>query len=244
MEFGATYPYEAVTPRATGAELLWQFRGAHGAPLSGMTEEAIFAALPSHARSHDSRFPAWKRTFIRQNRALYQRHRSWLDTWRPQLLQFAPSFQKFEWNAKGEARDLSQLILQVRASGLRAKRATTAPSLVAMTTTQVPIVTWEQRYMTPHECARLQSMDDLELPNTATRAYEALGNAVNVHVVGLVAQALLVHRAGADATRRTSNHQRTLLRSQQNGGSSGGNHAQPEVLVQVAASSSRDLGRG
>lgn len=191
MEFGATYPYESTTPFALGADRLESYRGAHGQPLSGLDEDALFATLPSYARTQHYSFPKWKVQFIRLNRALYEKHRTWLDDWRPTLLQFPASFQKLEWNAKGEARDLSKLVLQVRASGLRAKRDTTAPSLVAMTTTQVPIITWEKRYMTPRECARLQCMDDLTLPMVPTLAYAALGNAVNVQVVKLVSQALL-----------------------------------------------------
>lgn len=194
MEFGATYPYETKSPFAVGVDLLRQFRGAHGQPLAELHDEAIFATLPSYARVSQSEFPQWKTQFIRLNRALYEQHRQWIDAWRPQLLQFPASFQKLEWNAKGEVRDLNKLVLQVRASGLRAKRDTTAPSLVAMTSTQVPIITWEQRYMTPRECARLQCMDDLVLPQSPTRAYAALGNAVNVRIVELVATALLSHQ--------------------------------------------------
>ena len=77
---------------------------------------------------------------------------------------------------------------------MRVKRNTTAPSLVAMTATQVPIIGWENRYMTASECKRLQSMDALELPEQASRAYAALGNAVNVEVARLVAEALLKTR--------------------------------------------------
>jgi len=63
-----------------------------------------------------------------------------------------------------------------------------------MTSTQVPIIGWECRYMTLNECKRIQSMDTLKyLPYPKTKAYESLGNAVNVKVVKYVADALLGH---------------------------------------------------
>ena len=197
MEFGATYCYEDTTPWATDVESLRSKRGSHGRSLSQAdAKEDMLEILPSHARTEQERFPDWKVGFIKRNREFYSRHRSWLDSWMEKIREFPSSFQKLEWNCqerdpRKEVRRIRDYVIQIRASGVRVKRNTTAPSLVAMTATQVPIIGWEGRYMTPIECKRLQSMDELELPTRNTKAYAALGNAINVKVAQLVAEALL-----------------------------------------------------
>lgn len=192
MEFGATYPYEDTTPHCLPVSELRKYRGSHGQPLDVGDREELLSLLPSHARRQQARFPDWKVKFIRLNRDFYHKNRGWIDKWKPKIMVFPSSFQKLEWNCQGEPRTISRYVIQIRASGVRVKRPTTAPSLVAMTATQVPIIPWEGRYMTPNECKRLQSMQDLKnLPAGATKAYQALGNAVNVEVARLVAQALI-----------------------------------------------------
>ncbi|HEY9117844.1 MAG TPA: DNA cytosine methyltransferase, partial [Roseivirga sp.] len=134
----------------------------------------------------------WKQNFIRQNREFYKENAKWIDPWLPKILKFPPSLQKLEWNIKGGERDVWKYVVQFRASGVRLKRATTAPSLVAMTTTQVPIIAWEKRYMTPKECANLQSLGSLKFhPSPTSKAYKAFGNAVNADVVEAIARQLL-----------------------------------------------------
>jgi DNA (cytosine-5)-methyltransferase 1 len=197
MEWGATYPYEDTTPFALkvlkGFDGLQGFCGSHGQKMGHKsTLEARWDALPSHARTEDFIFPKWKQQFIRQNREFWEENKSWIAPWRDRILEFPSSLQKLEWNVQGGKQTIWDYVIQFRASGVRVKRRNTAPSLIAMTDTQVPIIAWEKRYMTPRECARLQSIEELkELPESPSKAFKALGNAVNSKVVERVAQALL-----------------------------------------------------
>lgn len=191
MEFKSTYPYKQDSLYEVELAQLRKRRGCFGKTLNTRFRRDILARVPSYARGEGDVFPCWKQEFIEQNRKLYRKHQKWINSWLPKIKKFPPSLQKFEWNCKGEERDIWKYVIQFRASGVRVKRPTTSPSLVAMTTTQVPIIAWEKRYMTTRECTRLQSMEELEHLPSGTAALKALGNAVNVKVAHLVLQNLL-----------------------------------------------------
>ncbi|MDE2771101.1 MAG: DNA (cytosine-5-)-methyltransferase [Bacteroidota bacterium] len=192
MEFGANYPVDGLTPYRRGYTKLGAFRGAFGQPLKNLSPGNVAEALPGYARTKRDTFPRWKINFIQKNRAFYTRYQELIDGWLNKVRVFPPSFQKLEWNCKDSERNIWKHLLQFRASGIRVRRTETAPSLIAMTTSQVPIIAWQKRYMTPRECSRLQSMGMLpNLPDSKGSAYRAFGNAVNVDVVLNIFDALV-----------------------------------------------------
>ena len=134
--------------------------------------------------------PAWKAGFLRKNAEFYARHMDVIDEWlvRHNNLEGIPaSRRKLEWQAQ-DSGSLHDTVMHFRPSGIRAKRATYLPALVAIT--QTSIIGSRARRITPREAARLQGLPDWfdfshlvdgqRVPQADSATYKQLGNGVNV----------------------------------------------------------------
>lgn len=204
MEFGADYEFEEIAPYYQRAQDLKGKKGKFGELVTGSSKDDYMLCLPNYAQTDKTeenlQFPDWKKHFIRENRKLYEKHKTWIDKWIEKIKSFENSHQKFEWNCGFEEHPIIEnKIIQFRPSGIRVKKPTYSPALV-LTTTQIPIFPWvitpkgeKGRYMTRKEAAKLQCMEDLkEYPDTISKAFKAFGNAVNVEVVRRIGEKLLV----------------------------------------------------
>jgi DNA (cytosine-5)-methyltransferase 1 len=191
-EIDATYPFADYTPFVAPIEELKRSLNGHCSTVS-LSREELLQLLPSYARAREAKFPKWKIDFIRRNREWFQKQREcFSQEWVEKLWRFPPSLRKLEWNCQGEERDLWKYVLQFRPSGLRVKRYSSSPSLVAMTSTQIPILGPEQRFLTRVEGLRLQGFPDHhKLPKSRVKAFKALGNAVHTGVVEAIVKQLL-----------------------------------------------------
>jgi len=139
--------------------------------------------------------PRWKQEFIRKNRALYQANQSHIDGWLSKhnhLKDFVATHRKFEWQAGTSIKSVWDGIIQFRPSGIRVKRPTEFPALVAMV--HVPIIGWEKRRISTREAANLQGFPtSYKINPNKQQAYKQFGNSVNVDVVRFIAQQLFKH---------------------------------------------------
>ena len=134
--------------------------------------------------------PLWKQDYITKNKPLYIKYKTVWDEWyntNNDIITKKEIYGKLEWQVGKKVLNDSIFnhFIQFRQSGIRIKTSSYFPTLVAIV--QTPIYAKEKRFITPRECARLQSFpDSLIIHENDHIAYKQFGNAVNVDVVHYV----------------------------------------------------------
>lgn len=136
----------------------------------------------------------WKQDIINRNRNLYIENKKFIDRWYKKYEEYLstviPTKRKFEWQAGDDIKSVFDGIIQFRPSGIRVKRPTEMPALVAMV--HIPIYGQEKRRLSVKEVARLQSFsEEFEPDEIQFQAYKQFGNSVNVEVVYYLLKQLL-----------------------------------------------------
>ena len=130
--------------------------------------------------------PSWKANFQVKNAALYTQHKKafdrWAKKWGVYTDAFPPSRRKLEWQAQ-DTPSLWETVMHFRPSGIRAKKPTYLPALVAIT--QTSIIGPLKRRLSPREAARLQGLPEgfSFAGQKDSSTYKQMGNGVNVGVV-------------------------------------------------------------
>lgn len=128
--------------------------------------------------------PRWKKELVEKNKTFYRANKKWIDEWlaeNPGFKDFPNSRRKFEWQA-GNSTSLWKCAIQLRPSGVRVKKLTYLPALVAVN--QSSIIGTQKRRITVRESARLQGFPEGYLfgsgNSSEKQAYKQMGNAVHV----------------------------------------------------------------
>jgi DNA (cytosine-5)-methyltransferase 1 len=155
----------------------------------------INEAYKSYTQQEFDSFPDWKQEYITKNKPLLQKYKTEFDEWyktNGPLLQKREIYGKLEWQVGPikENDSIFDYFIQIRQSGIRVKKAHYFPTLVAIS--QIPIYGKEKRYITPRECARLQSFPEtFKLSSSDKVTYKQMGNSVNVDNVYTVISSTL-----------------------------------------------------
>ncbi len=133
--------------------------------------------------------PKWKQDFLIKNANFYEEYQDFIDKWTSKwdvyTDLFPPSRRKLEWQAQ-DTSSLWKTVMHLRPSGIRAKRPTYLPALVAIT--QTSIIGSKKRRLSTLEASRLQGLPDWFTfgDQKASDTYKQLGNGVNIGAIWYV----------------------------------------------------------
>ncbi len=151
----------------------------------------------NHTQEDFNKYAQWRKEYITKNKPLIKKYQNDFDVWydkNKDILSKCEVYGKLEWQVGPikENDSIFNYFIQIRQSGIRVKKNKYFPTLVAIN--QTPIYGKEKRYITPRECARLQSFpEDFKIDPDDKQSYKQFGNCVNVNNVKTVIETTLKH---------------------------------------------------
>jgi len=143
------------------------------------------------------KLPFWKKDYMKKNKPLLDKYKIIVEEWYTKykdLLSKREIYGKLEWQTGKikENDDIYNYFIQIRQSGIRVKKPNYFPTLVAIN--QIPIYGKNKSYISPRQCARLQSFpESFILDDNDKVVYKQMGNSVNVHNVYTVIESTFKH---------------------------------------------------
>ena len=136
--------------------------------------------------------PDWKKDIAIKSRQIYNDNKEIIDEWieKWDVREFGTRDRKFEWHAGDKYDSVWETSIQLRQSGVRCKKPTFFPTLMAMV--QTPIIGRYKRRITPREAARLQSFpDDFIINTNEQKAFKQFGNSANIEIIKLLSKQII-----------------------------------------------------
>ncbi len=134
------------------------------------------------------------KNWIDKNREFYTINKNVLDPWLKESRKnklWLGAVRKMEWQTDSNNLNMNEVLWSQRGSGVRIKNINYSPTLVAMAS-MIPIYGPKSRYITPRECARLQSFPEEYIIHEDDKiSYSQFGNAVNVKMIERSARFLI-----------------------------------------------------
>lgn len=187
-EFGADYPLDF---SELTLDEIKKYKGVYGKELKDCQDwEEVMSLMPSYTKKN-RKVASWIEKSVIYSRELYKSKTQVCDEWKSEFNFTNNSWQILEWRGLRDTLNIFKHLVQFRASGVRVLKSNVAPSLIAMTPTQIPVIPSQSRYVSTQEAAKLQYLHKLKfLPTDRKAAFKALGNAVNAKIVEIITKNL------------------------------------------------------
>jgi DNA (cytosine-5)-methyltransferase 1 len=150
-----------------------------------------------YSKEEYDELPYWKKDYMSKNKPLLEKYKLIVTEWyekNKEILSKREIYGKLEWQVGKikENDDIYNYFIQIRQSGIRVKKPEYFPTLVAIS--QIPIYGKTKSYISPRQCARLQSFpESFILDKNDKVVYKQMGNSVNVSNVIMVIESTLNH---------------------------------------------------